>query len=237
MENQVNTFFQKNKYYKWYFNIIDKAKQRNWSRKTAPVYVESHHIIPKSIVKNKDTVFLTSREHFVCHWLLVKFVCEKHKYKMFKALHKMISDPSKSSNRKLSSKQYEIARKYNSLYMKQNNPAKRSDVRQKMKIAASTRKVSDETKKKMSTNNAKYWLNKNSPLNGSKFYNNGVEQKMFIEGTQPKEWNEGRLNNAWNKGDAEKFRKLFLESNLSKSDFSKKYKLSKTSTYRYLKGL
>jgi len=41
-----------NKYSNWYFSIVDKALARGWTKFSAPVYVESHHIIPKSIIKN-----------------------------------------------------------------------------------------------------------------------------------------------------------------------------------------
>ncbi len=36
--------------------------------------------------------------------------------------------------------------------------------------------------------------------NGLKFYNNGIEAKMFTPGTEPEGWVLGRLNSSWNKG-------------------------------------
>jgi hypothetical protein len=79
-----------NKYSKWYFSIIDNAFERKWSKKTAPSYVEAHHIIPKSIMKNDIVVFLTAREHFICHLLLPKMLIGKNKSKMMMALHRLI---------------------------------------------------------------------------------------------------------------------------------------------------
>jgi len=79
-----------NKYYKWYFNLIVKAEKRNWDRKSSPVYVEKHHIVPKSIIKNDETVYLTAREHFICHMLLPKFLKGIHKRKMMLALHRLV---------------------------------------------------------------------------------------------------------------------------------------------------
>jgi hypothetical protein len=78
-----------NKYTKWYFNIIERAISRGWNKKTSPVYVENHHIVPKSIIKNNDVVALTAREHFICHVLLTKMLLGTSKRKMMLALHRL----------------------------------------------------------------------------------------------------------------------------------------------------
>jgi hypothetical protein len=80
----------KNKYTKWYFSIIESALVRGWTKKTASVYVENHHILPKSICKNNIVVCLTAREHFICHLLLTKMLEGNDKSKMFYALHRLI---------------------------------------------------------------------------------------------------------------------------------------------------
>lgn len=55
---------------------MSRAKFRNWvTRDAAGCYVESHHIIPRSIGGTDDSenlVFLTAKEHFVAHLLLAK---------------------------------------------------------------------------------------------------------------------------------------------------------------------
>lgn len=65
-------------YLKIYNNIISKA-QNEKRKKNVEKYYESHHIIPKCLggtgsVKqwknHPNIVLLTSREHFICHWLL-----------------------------------------------------------------------------------------------------------------------------------------------------------------------
>jgi hypothetical protein len=64
--------FIDNKYTKWYFKIIDSAKQ---FPRTG--YVEKHHIIPKCMNGGnnlENLVNLSAREHFVCHLLLTKMV-------------------------------------------------------------------------------------------------------------------------------------------------------------------
>jgi hypothetical protein len=196
----MNIYFKQNKYKKWYDNIIANAVIRGWTKKSSPVYTEKHHIIPSSLGGTNDKenlVFLTAREHFICHWLLTKMVTEQYKYKMYKDLHKMTQNHS--GQRYFSSTHYEIARKYNSICMKENNPTKRDDVKKKMSIAKLGKKATEETKLKQSKNNSKYWLGKQSVFKGSKFYNNGIEQKMFFDGDAPIGWIQGRLNLPWNK--------------------------------------
>ena len=66
-------------YERIYYAIIEKAKSEKRSKKTA--YYESHHIVPASFggsnrVENK--VLLTPREHFICHYLLMKIPRNEH---------------------------------------------------------------------------------------------------------------------------------------------------------------
>ena len=116
--------FIENKYYHWYYSIIESAKCQPRKR-TKDQYFESHHVLPRSMFpeysKDKwNLVLLTPREHFICHWLLVKFTSDEFYYKMCKALHKMLQ------NRSFSSRYYEIARKYNSISMMgDNNPSRK----------------------------------------------------------------------------------------------------------------
>ncbi len=62
----------KNKYSKWYNNLIEKAQTRDLPK---DVYTESHHIIPKSWngSNTKDNlVRLTAKEHYMAHAFLWK---------------------------------------------------------------------------------------------------------------------------------------------------------------------
>lgn len=102
--------FMANKYTKWYNNIISIAQQKNRKKlkRTDPTYVHyaEHHIIPECFFINRtrkgpsgwvdgnpeissNKVYLTEREHFVCHWLLTKMVHGKAKASMIFALHGM----------------------------------------------------------------------------------------------------------------------------------------------------
>ncbi len=85
--------FLSNKYSKWYYSIIHNAKSRSIKS-----YVESHHIIPKSLGGSNDPVnkvSLTPREHVICHWLLTKMTIGKEKGKMIFALRMMKCQSSK----------------------------------------------------------------------------------------------------------------------------------------------
>lgn len=89
--------FIRNKYTRWYDQIIQNAKSQSRTRlsKDHPdhVYYERHHIIPKSMGGSDDKinlVLLTPKEHFICHLLLVKMCPDPtHAQKMRFAL-KMI---------------------------------------------------------------------------------------------------------------------------------------------------
>lgn len=96
----MNTLFNlietDSKYYIWYKSICQRAMNRRLPECT---YTEIHHILPKSIFPEYKTdpnnlVQLTAREHFICHWLLTKFV--KHE-KIVYAFQMMI--PNKTNNR------------------------------------------------------------------------------------------------------------------------------------------
>lgn len=80
--------FLDNKYRHWHDAIIERARGRG----TIDEYTENHHIIPKSMGGNntKDNlVRLTYREHYLIHWLLVKFVEDCFKSKMMLAFGRM----------------------------------------------------------------------------------------------------------------------------------------------------
>ena len=58
-----------------YYKIIENAKKETENGNRHVGYYEKHHIQPKSLGgsnKKENLVRLTAREHFICHWLLVK---------------------------------------------------------------------------------------------------------------------------------------------------------------------
>ena len=72
-------------YQKIYNHLINKAKSR---QNSSNIYVEVHHIIPRSIggTSDKDNlVELTLREHYLAHELLIKIYpkCNELKYALW----------------------------------------------------------------------------------------------------------------------------------------------------------
>lgn len=100
--------FIENKYYKWYFNIIDNAKSI-----TLSTYHEKHHIIPKCFggSDGNNIVSLTAKEHFICHRLLTYMTSGKDKCKMSYALLLFTRKNSKHKRNILTPTQYEMVRK------------------------------------------------------------------------------------------------------------------------------
>lgn len=98
-----------NKYSRWYYDIINNAK----GRQVVDGYIERHHILPRSLGGTdltENVVKLTSREHFICHALLVRMTEGSEQYKMANALTKMGCISSDNSNRYVNSRLFEIAR-------------------------------------------------------------------------------------------------------------------------------
>jgi hypothetical protein len=76
------------KYQNWY----DQITKRGQNRETKMGH-EKHHIVPKSLGgsnQKSNLTHLTPREHFICHWLLVKIYAEgEPHWKMLNALRIM----------------------------------------------------------------------------------------------------------------------------------------------------
>jgi hypothetical protein len=107
-------------YEKIYYAIIDNARLR----KKAPGF-EKHHIIPGSCGGTNDRsnlVYLTTREHLVCHLLLVKIYKDNpiFRKKMIYALWWMAKTRSNINGCRITSRMYAFAREEFS----KNNPNK-----------------------------------------------------------------------------------------------------------------
>jgi hypothetical protein len=131
--------FKDNKYHRWYIAIIKNAESR-----TLDTYSEMHHIIPKCLGgdnSKENLVELTAREHFICHWLLTKFVLVDRE-KMDYALWLMINAENKSQQRyKVNSRIYDSLRtKLACTFSKQHTGKKMSE--------ETKRKISETRKQK-----------------------------------------------------------------------------------------
>ncbi|CAB4130231.1 HNHc domain containing protein [uncultured Caudovirales phage] len=105
-----HTNFVENKYKKLYFKIIDNAKTRIRTSE----YTEKHHIIPRSMCgsdEKNNLVNLTSREHFICHYILIKFTEGNAKQSMYMAFNMMKSKSSSHKERYFNSRLYAATRK------------------------------------------------------------------------------------------------------------------------------
>jgi hypothetical protein len=109
----LSTITTHNKYYTWYANICQSAKQRNL-QKGCGIYIEKHHIIPKSfglggVADPENLVSLTAREHYIAHLLLSKMFTDKtYRNKMQYALWRLTT---RKVNYIPNSHSYEYARK------------------------------------------------------------------------------------------------------------------------------
>jgi hypothetical protein len=147
-----------NKYEKWYTAITERAKNR-----TLEGYTESHHVIPRSLGGSDDAdnlVDLTAREHFVCHWLLVKIHTGESRNKMIYALRMMRAEKhgQQRYESKITARVYEsIKKEYseiaskrfsgvgNGFYGKHHTPEAREAIRQKN----TGKQITDEQREKL----------------------------------------------------------------------------------------
>ena len=112
----IRSISKPNRYTNFYISICERASLRGINRKEVREkigYVEKHHIVPKSFeLVDKEIkanqVFLTAKEHFICHHLLVKMVRGDRIGKMWFALHAMCVFRGETHQRiKISARQYE----------------------------------------------------------------------------------------------------------------------------------
>lgn len=138
--------FLDNKYTKTYFLLIEKAKNQSLTG-----YCEKHHIIPKSLGGKDDVsnlVSLSAKQHFIAHLLLTKMCKGQFKYKMYNAFSKMLCNGKDNERYLPSSRMYEYSKKLMAEYMRNNNPAKKLDVKEKMsKNSWAKSEKADEIKK------------------------------------------------------------------------------------------
>jgi hypothetical protein len=159
--------FLKNKYEKWYFQIVTRNKNNSG-------YVEKHHIIPRSLGGSNEVeniVKLTAREHFICHLLLRKMTSGNAKKKMIYAAYMMYTVKNKfhKGNRdfidaKINSRMYQaikedhrnLCRKPCSeetkLKISQSKTGKKISAKHRLRLieANTGSKRSDEVRKKLS---------------------------------------------------------------------------------------
>jgi predicted DNA-binding protein len=143
-----------NKYSRWYEQIITNSQCRALP---STVYTEKHHVVPKSFGGNNsgsNLATLTAREHFICHWLLVKMSTGKNRAKMVYALRTMRAE-TKDQQRystKMTSRVYEYYKKEFIKYHIENIKGRpvTAQTRKKISDAQIGKVISEETRKKQS---------------------------------------------------------------------------------------
>jgi len=126
-----------NKYETWYRQIIQRAKTR-----TLATYTERHHIVPRSLSGSDDKdnlVDLTAKEHFICHWLLIKMHTGTNRGKMINALYMMQGQSARQKRytSKITGRIYEHLRKEYAEYIRQQNTGNQITIEQREKIRQS----------------------------------------------------------------------------------------------------
>jgi hypothetical protein len=198
--------FIENKYTKYYRSLIEKAMNRGlhtrYKAKKILGYVERHHVVPKSLGgpnTNNNLVFLTAKEHFVAHRLLVKITDGKNRVKMIYALHKMMSISSFQQRHRISSKKFEEIR---SLIMSTSG----EDHYNRGK------KRTEEWK----NDRREMYLGEKNP----NFGNTGVKNPLFNKPSMKKKGNAGKNNPMFGKSQKESSKKLLSESALARPKVS-----------------
>jgi hypothetical protein len=193
--------FTINKYSKWYFNIIEKRSKLIYDG-----YVETHHIVPRSLGGTDDKsnlVDLSAREHFICNLLLTKIVSSKdQKEKMMVAALGMCLWKPKNSSRsfKINSRIFQKLKEENSRIVSNRFKGVSKEENHKLKISKSSRGKHDHSGAKnpmygkRHSDYVKEQSSKRLAKTNSlrKWYNNGKENKFSIE-HPGSGWNLGRI--------------------------------------------
>ncbi len=132
-------------YKKNYSDYINYVKSLD-RRKDGNMYYEIHHIYPRCLGGSDDVenlILLTSREHFLAHYLLMKIYKDnKEFYQLVKAFTCM-TRMNKSQLRYVNSKLYDYGKKLWSSYMKENNPMKDLEIAKKVSLSKKGKSIYD----------------------------------------------------------------------------------------------
>ena len=137
------------KYKRWYTQLMKRAAKRDIKE-----YCERHHVVPRSLGGTNDPVNLvrlTYREHFLAHWLLIKFTTGRNRKLMEYALNRMTHRYNQPVI--IAGWQYALARKINpGLRTYKMTPAHR----RKLTASVKGRPLTPEHRAKLSAANKGY---------------------------------------------------------------------------------
>lgn len=149
---QIHSSSIKNKYTGWYISLCNKRLILPYDGE----YKEKHHILPKCFKEGGESdvenlLYVSAREHFVLHLLLIKmFHCKRKTAQMMKAASCFFQS-NLHQDRKLNSRQFDFLRKQSALSNKILNTGKirNDDTKKKMSAANKGRIVRIETREKL----------------------------------------------------------------------------------------
>jgi hypothetical protein len=171
-----------NKYEKWYNSIIEKGRiSRPWLK------TERHHIVPECFFKNRvrkgpagwlegnpddpnNFTYVTGREHFICHWLLIKMNTGIARRKMINAMYMMQAgnDLQERYQTRITSRVYEKLREEYAEYISKLNTGRIQPPDEKARqIAAVTGRTRDPFSEEWKNNLSRNHKSKHPEFNGS----------------------------------------------------------------------
>lgn len=171
-----------NKYEKWYSSIIEKGRISRPKLKT-----ERHHIVPECFFKNRvrngpagwldgdpddpnNFTYVTGREHFICHWLLIKMHTGLARRKMVNAMYMMQAgnDLQERYQTRITSRMYEKLREEYAEYISKLNTGRIQPQDEKARqIAATTGRTRDPFSEEWRNNLSRNHKSKQPEFNGS----------------------------------------------------------------------
>ena len=183
-----------NKYLKWYWNIIENAK----NRLKPESYTEDHHIYPKSIYGEGETLALTGKEHYLVHALLwqglrAKYGTKNEKTIKMRGAFECMNWQSKTTNQRYNSKLYGLLKEaFSERCHTEETKKKLSEIRLKyeelLKTDKNLQNKRGEFKKKMSIIT--------SGENNGMYGKHHTEETNKIIGQKTHEWNNNLSNEA-----------------------------------------
>lgn len=206
-----------------YLNRYNKFIAHYKKQEVVEQYREKHHIIPKCLNGTDDDdnlVYLSARSHFIAHYLLHKAYEDNRRLSHAFAMMIVNND---TQRRQCSSRLYNEARKARSKALK--NIPRTEEVRVKLRVP---KKNTENYKKKKSVEHA---LNISNAL--KQYKRTDEHQQKLSNAVRALKRKQSELHQQ----KIEEYRKLFIESDMTRKEFAIEHNLSDNQIRVYLKNL
>lgn len=187
-------------------------------------FYEKHHIIPKCLGgtdEQTNIIILPTRVHFIAHALLHKAYPKE--LKLAQAFGMMVASNKYHKGRKYNSRLYEMSKYARSNSMK--GVPRPEWVKEKLKVPKKNKENYKKTKSKEHSENI------SKSLTGKKKTQSHINNMVKSQ----KEFHKKRTEKMLEKQNM--YRKLFIESKMTRNEFSLLHKVPSGTMKRYLKGL